>query len=428
MSKEIVVTGLGCATQFGYTLDAFWNALYEGRSAVRTTENVELDKIYCHVSAQIPEDEAYFPWEKWQKAMPGGKAGKFTIFGLEAAEQALADAGLISGDSLHVDPSLRVGVVAGSGIGGLNEVYNTSKVILERGADRVSPYFVPAALINLLPGHIAIRHQIKGPNQSQVGACATGAIAIADGARMIREGICDIVLVGAAEASIGRIGLAGFCALHALSKGFNDNPAEASRPFDANRAGFVMGDGAGMLVLESKEHALKRGAKIYCEYLSAGLTNDAYNMTAPCADGAGASAAIRAALEYAGLKPEDVGYVNAHATSTPVGDAAEITAIKAVFGPVWDKISVSSIKGAIGHMLGAAGAVEAIATVLSLHKQAVLPTLNLKEPLAEAKHNDVLVDLVPNKGKKKEFEVAVKTSFGFGGHNAVLAFRRSKNI
>lgn len=424
MSK-VVVTGLGCATPFGCDVNIFWECLYSSACAVAHTQNVDLDGAYCKVSAQIPYDEVYFPWEKWRKKLPGNQAARFIIFGVEAAERALLDAGLVSvtktSDVLHVDENLKVGVVAGSGIGGLDEIDRTSRMMLEKGADRVSPFFIPASLINLLSGHISIRHKITGPNQSQVAACSTGAIAIADGARLIREGRCDVVVAGASEASVGRIGIAGFCALQALAKGFNDNPSQASRPFDTKRAGFVMGEGAGMLILESEEHAKKRGAKIYCEFVSDGLSSDAYHITKPCSDGAGAARAMKEALARASLKPSDIGYINAHATSTGLGDASEMVAIKSVFGDCWSDISVSSTKGAIGHMLGAAGAIEAIASILCLQHQAVLPTLNLVEVDESAYHNGVLLDLV-RQGKKKELKYCMSNSFGFGGTNATLVF------
>ncbi len=426
MASKIVVTGLGWSTPFGCDLDQAFDALFNGKTATFRTQNINLDGLYCQVSAQIPRNEAIFPFEKWQKELPGNKASMFTIFGLEAAERALLDAKLIDQEGGYVDQNLKIGVVVGSGIGGLEDHFNTSQVILEKGANRVSAFYVPAALINLLPGHIAIRHKIKGPNQSQVAACSTGAIAIADGARMIVEGRCDIMVVGAGEASIGRLGIAGFCALRALASGYNDNPQQASRPFDKKRSGFVMGEGAGILILESEESAKRRGAKIYCEYLGAGLSNDAYHMTSPCADGAGAIAAISDALYWSKKTPNQVQYINAHATSTGLGDAAEMSAIKFIFGDCIEKNSfaVSSIKGAIGHMLGAAGSVEAVATILSLHKQKLLPTINLEEPDEFAYHNDKLINLVPNNGIEASLDCVMSTSFGFGGHNVALVFGR----
>jgi 3-oxoacyl-[acyl-carrier-protein] synthase II len=419
---KIVVTGLGVASAFGNNLNSFWEKLYAGEKATRSVEEIDLDKIYCKVAAQIAKDESLFPWEKWGKKLPSPRAGKFIVLGMEAAYQALLDALLISSDSLHVDPKFKMGVVAGSGIGGLEEVYQTSKKILEQGADRISPFFVPSALINLLPGMIAIEHKIKGVNQSQVTACATGAHAIADAARLIREGRADIIIAGASEAAIGRIGLAGFCALKALVHGFNDRPSEASRPFDKARAGFVMGDGAGMMVLERESHAIARGAKIYCEYIEAGLTGDANHITAPCEDGDGAIRAMKEALDRSGLLPKDIGYINAHSTSTGIGDLAELKAIKSVFSESWGDISVSSIKGAIGHLLGAAGAVEAIASVLCLKNGMVLPTVNLENPDEEAYLNGKLLDLVPKVGKKKDLDYVLSNAFGFGGVNISLIF------
>lgn len=423
LSNKIVVTGMGWATPFGCDLNSVFDQLYLGKTAVRKIEDVELDGIYCQIAAQMPKNEEYFPFEKWNKILPGNKASKFIVYGLEATERALLDAHLIS-ESGCVDEKLKIGVIVGSGIGGLDEEYETSKLILEKGANRVSPYFVPSALINLLAGHIAIRHKIKGPNQSQVTACSTGAIAIADGARMIREGRCDIMVVGAAEATIGRLGMAGFCALRALAAGFNDDAAAGSRPFDKKRAGFVMGEGAGILILERYEHAVARGARIYCEYLDAGLSNDAYHITAPCADGLGAANAIKDALTRSGKTMNQIGYVNAHATSTGLGDIAEISAFKQVFGERWGQIAISSIKGAIGHMLGAAGSVEAIATILSLYHGKLLPTVNLEEPDEAVVHNGIMPNLVPNKGIQKAVDCVMSTSFGFGGHNIALVFQK----
>lgn len=421
LKRKIVVTGLGWVTPFGCSLD-IWKMIFSGKSAVKSSEGFDLDGIYCKISAQIPKSEEYFPWEKWQKAMPGKRAGKFIIYGMEAAEAALLDSGLLNQDLTA--KSFRIGIIAGSGIGGLEEVYETSKVILERGADRVSPMFVPSALINLLGGNIAIRHKIYGPNQSQVTACATGAHAIADGARMIFEDRADIMVVGAAEASICRIGIAGFCAMRALASGFNETPEKASRPFDTARSGFVMGEGAGFLVLEEEQHALARGAKIYCEYLDAGLSADAYQMTAPPEDGAGAARAMSECLERSGVKSDEVQYLNAHATSTGVGDRAELRAIKSVFKDSLDSLSISSIKGSIGHLLGASGSVESIATVLSIFHQQVPPTLNLESPDEEAYENGVLLDLVPGIGKNKPITHALSNAFGFGGVNIALLFKK----
>ncbi len=419
MKEQVVVTGLGCVSPFGCTLDSFWDGLYEGKSTVRNLEGeFDISNLYAQIACYIPNDENIFPWAKWRAELP--KAAKFVLYGLQAAQDAMIDAGLISHDNLHVDPSAKIGVVVGSGIGGLEEQSVATQAMMNKGAHRVSPFFVPTALINLVAGHIAIRHKIKGPNQSQVAACSTGAIAIADGARMIREGRCDMVLVGAAESSVCRLGIAGFAAIKALA---HSNEMNASCPFDQARSGFVMGEGAGILVLESKESAIKRGAKIYCEYLDAGLTNDAYHLTAPCEDGDGAARAMQEALDRSGLKATDIDYLNAHATSTPLGDKAELKGIKRVFADNWDNISISSVKGSIGHMLGAAGSIEVIAAIMCLNKQIVLPTINLHAPDEAAELNGKMVDLVPNKAKSKRIRAILKNSFGFGGHNAALIFK-----
>jgi len=421
-SKKIVVTGCGWVAQFGCDLNKVFDAIYEGKTAIKTTENLQLDGLYCQVSAQVPRDEAHFPFEKWKREVPGNRAAQFIIYGLEAAERSLLDANLISQEGGKVDESLRIGVALGSGIGGLNEHQAAVEAMQQKGANRISPMYIPSLLINLLPGNIAIRHGIKGPNQSQVAACATGAIAIADGARMINEGRCDIMVVGGAEAAISTLGIAGFCALRALASGYNETPHAASRPFDKKRSGFVMGEGAGVLILETEESAKKRGAHIYCEYLGAGLSNDAYHMTAPCSDGAGAAAAMLDALQWAGKKASDINYVNAHATSTGLGDSAEITAIKNVFGEYWETLAVSSIKGSLGHMLGAAGSVEAIISILALCKQKMPPTINLEEPDEACYKDGKLINLVPNKGQEAKIDCVMSTSFGFGGHNVALIF------
>lgn len=423
MRKKIVVTGLGWVTPFGCNLEDVWSEIYQGKTATKNTVGFDQDDLYCKVSAQIPKDESYFPWEYWNKHLPAKRAGRFIVYGLEAAKRALLDSKLINEEGL-VKPELSIGIVSGSGIGGLDEVFEASKTLIERGANRVPPAFVPSALINLLSGHIAIRHQIKGVNQSVVTACATGAHAIADGARFIREDRADVMVVGGSESAIGKIGVAGFGALKALASGYNEAPEISSRPFDTKRSGFVMGEGAGILILESEEHAIKRGAKIYCEYLESGLSGDAYHMTAPAENGEGAARAMAECLRRSNLKAEDVGYINAHATSTEIGDRSELSAIKSIFGSCWGSLSVSSIKGAIGHTLGAAGAIEAIASVLSLRDQKIPPTINLIQPDNEAELNGKILDLVPDKGKNKNIEAVVSNSFGFGGVNISLAFKK----
>lgn len=413
---KIVVTGIGIVSPFGSNFENVWNEIYSGKSAIKEIKDFDVDDLYCKVAAYIEKDA--FPFEKWKKENP--KGGKFILYGQEAAELALLDASLLD-ENLHVDQKMNIGVILGSGVGGMDEIYHSSKILLERGSNRISPYFIPSMLINLLPGSVAIRHKIKGLVQSQVTACATGAFAIADGARMIRDKRCDVAVVGASEACIGRLSMAGFCALKALfdSKKVPDiDLKNASRPFDQNRAGFVMGEGAGVLILEDEEHAIKRGAKIYCEYVSDGLSCDAYNIVAPQADGEFSAKAMQEALDRGKIKAQDVGYINAHATSTLLGDLAELKSIKKVFANNIANLSVSSIKGSLGHSLGAAGAIEAAMCVLSLQKQALLPTINLNNIDQEA----VGLDLVPNFGKKKDLRYVLSNSFGFGGHNIALLF------
>jgi len=418
-SEKVLITGLGATTAFGSDLEVLFDKIFQGESCISKIEGFDASQLRCQIAGSIKDDSAIL--DKWKKY---GKSGRFIVLGLEAASNALLDAGLIKTSDDLVDQSLNIGIVAGSGIGGLEEIYLTSKKLIEKGPSRVSPYFVPSALINLLPGTIAIKYGIKGVNQSQVTACATGAHAIADAARLIKEGRADIVLAGASEAAIGLIGLAGFDALRALSTKYNDNPSAASRPFDSNRDGFVMGEGAAILVLESESHAKKRGAKIYCEFKEAGLTADANHITAPCEDGDGAIRAMEEALARSGISKEKIDYINAHSTSTGLGDKAELKAIKKVFAGNLDDLAISSVKGSVGHLLGAAGALEALISVLSIKNQQLPPTINLEKADDEAFVNGKVLNLIPNKGINKKVDNVLSNAFGFGGVNISLLFSK----
>ncbi len=412
----IVVTGLGCVSSFGNSLQENWESIFSGQTSIRRTKNIELDKIYCDVSSQLES----FDYDEWKHNVPN--TSRFILVGLCAVEQALIDAGLITKDNLYVDESRNnVGVVLGSGVGGLEDIYETSKRMLE--GKHVSAYFITKSLINLFPGQVGIRHKLTGVNQSQVTACGTGAFAVEDGARMIREGVCDVAIVGASETAVCKIGLAGFCAIKALSSN-NIDAEKSSRPFDKKRSGFVMGEGSGVLIIESERHALERNAKIYCRYIGAGISNDATSITAPNAHGEGATKAMANVIDRYSVKAEEIDYINCHATSTNLGDKAEIIAIKSIFSKYWDNLMISSIKGATGHMLGAAGAFEAVMSVLSLYNQKVLPTINCTEPDDECYYKDKLIDLVLDKGKEAELNYVMSNSFGFGGHNISLLFKK----
>lgn len=340
----------------------------------------------------------------------------FILYGIAAAQEAIFDSGWQPTDEEGLE---RTGVLIGSGIGGLNRIYDTAVTLHEQGPRRVSPFFIPASLINLISGQVSIRFGFKGPNHAVVTACSTGAHAIGDAARLIQLGDADVMVAGGAESAIGRLGISGFCAARALSTSYNDSPEEASRPWDEGRDGFVMGEGAGVVVLEEYEHAKKRGAKIYAEIIGYGLSGDAYHITAPSETGDGAYRAMRMAINRAQLSTDQIGYINAHGTSTPLGDTIEVTAMKKLFGEKPDHLSVSSTKSSIGHLLGAAGSVEAIFTSLALMKGILPPTLNLHNPSAGCD-----LDFVPLVAKDKNIEYAVSNSFGFGGTNASLVFKK----
>ncbi|MEX2201541.1 MAG: beta-ketoacyl-ACP synthase II [Dongiaceae bacterium] len=415
--RRIVVTGMGIVSPLGCGVERVWGRLINGESGIGPIQAFDVSDLPCKIAGNVPRgdranggfDVDSYILPKDQRKMDG-----FIHYAIAAAEDAVEDSGWKPEDG---ESRERTGVLIGSGIGGLQGIYDASVTLHERGPRRVSPFFIPAALINLASGHVSIRHGFTGPNHSVVTACATGAHAIGDAARLIEVGDADVMIAGGAEASICRLGVAGFAAVRALSTGFNDTPQRASRPWDIDRDGFVMGDGAGIVVLEELEHARKRGAKIYAEIVGYGLSGDAYHITAPAEDGSGGFRAMRAALKRAGRSPADIDYINAHGTSTPLGDEIELGAMKRLFGEAAYKVSMSSTKSAIGHLLGAAGAVEAIFSIQALRNGVCPPTLNLDNPSPGCD-----VDLVPKQAKERPIRAVLSNSFGFGGTNASLVF------
>ena len=412
--KRVVITGLGMLTPLACGVEATWRRLIEGRSGLDTIRNFDATHLPCRIAGEVPKGEGEFDPDDWVPAKDRRKIDRFITYALVAAEQAIVDAGWRPGpaDSEALE---RTGVMIGSGIGGIETIAEGAITLKERGARRISPFFIPSALINLCSGQVSIKYGFKGPNHSVVTACSTGAHAIGDAARIIRAGEADVMVAGGAEAPICELSVAGFAACKALSTGYNDTPAKASRPYDAGRDGFVMSEGSGIVVLEEYEHAKARGARIYAEVLGYGLSGDAYHITSPAPDGDGGYRSMRAALKSAGLGAGDIDYVNAHGTSTPLGDEIELAAVTRLLGNHAADVTMSSTKSSIGHLLGAAGAVEAIFCVLALRDQVAPPTLNLDSPSVETE-----IDLAPHKPVERRIEVALSNSFGFGGTNASL--------
>ena len=412
----MVVTGLGLVTPIGTGVELTWKRLLEGRSGITPIEKFDVSDLPAKVAAQVVrgDGEGEFNYDDWVSPKERRKMADFIMFGLAAAQQAIEDA---NWKPETEDERFRTGVLIGSGIGGLNEIVEGAETLRERGPRRLSPFFIPMALINLVSGHTSIRFGFKGPNHAVVTACSTGAHAIGDAARFISMDDADVMVAGGSESAICRLGMAGFSAARALSTNFNDTPEKASRPWDKDRDGFVMGEGAGVVVLEELEHAKARGAKIYAEVVGYGLSGDAHHITAPAADGSGAYRAMKMAMKRAGLAPEAIDYVNAHGTSTPLGDEIEVQAVKRLFGDAAFNISMSSTKSAIGHLLGAAGSVEAIFSILAMRDGIVPPTLNLDNP-----SDGCDLDFVPHRAKSKVVRAALSNSFGFGGTNASLIF------
>jgi 3-oxoacyl-[acyl-carrier-protein] synthase II len=416
--RRVVITGLGLVTPLASGVDATWSRLLEGRSGARRVQEFDVSDISCQIACFVPRgdgSDGTFNPSAAMEPKEQRKVDDFIIYAVAAADQALADSGF---EAKTPEQQERAGVLIGSGIGGLNGIAETSLLLKEKGPRRVSPFFIPGRLINLASGHVSIKHQLKGPNHAVVTACSTGAHAIGDAARLIMLGDADVMVAGGAESPICRIALAGFAACRALSTAFNDEPTRASRPYDKDRDGFVMGEGAGIVVLEEYEHAKARGARIYAEVIGYGLSGDAYHITAPSEDGDGAYRSMKMAIARAGISPGDIDYVNAHGTST-MGDEIELAAVERVFGNSASKLAMSSTKSAIGHLLGAAGAVEAIFCVLAIRDNKVPPTINLDNPSVET-----AIDLVPHKAKDRRVDTVLSNSFGFGGTNASLVLRR----
>jgi len=416
--RRVVVTGIGMVTPLGSGVKATWERLIEGRSGVRAIQSFDVTDLPSKIAGQVPQgDQAagLFNADDWVTPQERRKIGGFVLYAMAAAGEAIEDSGWKPTAEEDLE---RTGVMIGSGIGGLPEIYEGSIILHERGPRRVTPFFIPASLINLASGHVSIRYGFKGPNHSVVTACSTGAHAIGDAARLIQFSDADVMVAGGTEAAICRLGLAGFSAARALSTNFNDEPERASRPWDKDRDGFVMGEGSGIVVLEELEHAKKRGAKIYAEIVGYGLSGDAFHITAPSPDGNGGYRSMQAALRRAGLGPTDIDYINAHGTSTPKGDEIELGAVKRLFGDAVHRLSMSSTKSAIGHLLGAAGSVEAIFSILAIKNGVVPPTINLENPSEGCGD----VDLVPIHAKERKVRAALSNSFGFGGTNASLIF------
>ncbi len=417
--RRVVVTGLGLVTPLGSGVDHVWSELVAGKNGAGKITDFEVDDLACQIACQVPRgdgtDGSFNP-DDWMPKKDQRKVDDFIIYGMAAAEQALNDA---NWHPESREDQIRTGALIGSGIGGLQGIASTSILLNEKGPRRVSPFFIPGRLINLISGQVSIKHGLKGPNHSVVTACSTGTHAIGDASRIIALGDADVMVAGGAESPVCRIALAGFAAARALSTGFNDDAQSASRPYDKDRDGFVMGDGAGMVVLEEYEHAKARGAQIYGEIIGYGMSGDAHHITAPAADGDGAYRCMEAALKRADIDASEIDYVNAHGTSTPMGDEIELRAVERLFEGKADGLVMSSTKSAIGHLLGAAGAVEAVFCLLAMKHNIAPPTLNLDNPSVETK-----INLSALKATPTEINVALSNSFGFGGTNASLIMKK----
>jgi len=417
--RRVVVTGLGMVTPLGCGVEHNWKRLVAGESGAKKIDTFEVSDIPCRVAGVIPVGDGTggtYNADQWMEPKEQRKVDKFIVYAMCAAKQALDDSGWHP--KTH-DDQCTTGVMIGAGIGGVEGIADTAITLHERGPRRVSPFFIPGRIINLASGYVSIEHGLKGPNSAVVTACSTGSHAIGDAGRMIALGDADVMVAGGTESPVNRISLAGFAAVRALTTGFNETPTKASRPYDRDRDGFLMGEGAGVVVLEELEHAKARGAKIYAELIGYGMSGDAFHITAPTSDGDGAFRCMSAAIRRAGVQASEIDYINAHGTSTPLGDEIELGAVERVIGNAAAKVSMSSTKSSIGHLLGAAGAVEAIYSVLAMRDQIAPPTLNLDNPSVETP-----IDLVPHKARKRDINVVLSNSFGFGGTNASLIFRR----
>ena len=418
--RRVVITGMGIVSPLGVGVEHVWKKLINGESGIRAIQSFDTTELTAKVAGQVPQGaraDGNLDLAEWIPVKDLKKMDRFIHLGLVAACEAVEDSGWVPATE---EDKCATGVMIGSGIGGLSAIYEASIMVHEGKARRLSPFFIPSALINLISGHVSIKYGFKGPNHSVVTACATGVHAIGDAARLISYGDADVMVAGGAEAAVNPLGIAGFCAARALSTGFNDRPPEASRPWDKDRDGFVMGEGAGIVFLEEYEHAKARGAKIYAEIGGYGMSGDAHHITAPAEHHDGAFRAMKAAFKSGGLAPEDVQYVNAHGTSTPMGDDLELEAVENMFGDSAKTIAMSSTKSATGHLLGAAGAIEAIFSILAIRDGIAPPTLNLYEPSRPS-----VVDRVALTAQERKIKVALSNSFGFGGTNASILFKKA---
>ncbi len=416
--RRVVVTGMGIASPLGLGVEHVWKRLIAGESGISAIQSFDTKDLPAKIAGQVPQGskaDGKLDLAEWIPVKDQRKMDRFIQLALVAATEAVEDSGWKPEGE---EDRCATGVMIGSGIGGLTTIHEAAVLLAQGKIRRISPFFIPSALINLASGHVSINYGFKGPNHSAVTACATGVHAIGDAARLIAMGDAEVMVAGGAEAAVSELGMAGFCAARALSNGYNETPTQASRPWDEGRDGFVMGEGAGVMVLEELEHAKKRGAKIYAEVVGYGMSGDAHHITAPSDTGDGAFRSMRAALKTAGVAPEQVQYVNAHGTSTPLGDDLELGAVERLWGDMGHKLAMSSTKSAIGHLLGAAGAVEGIFSVLAIRDQVAPPTLNLDKPSRES-----AIDRVAKQAQARKIEYALSNSFGFGGTNASVVFR-----
>jgi 3-oxoacyl-[acyl-carrier-protein] synthase II len=417
--RRVVVTGMGMLTPLGCGVETTWQRLLKGESGAKRIDRFDVSDIACQIACSIPRgdgSDGTFNPDQWMEPKEQRRVDEFIVYAMCAARQALDDAGW---RPQSYEDQTNTGVMIGSGIGGIEGIADVAVTLREKGPRRVSPFFIPGRIINLASGFVSIEFGLKGPNHAVVTACSTGAHAIGDAARMVALGDAEVMVAGGTESPVNRIALAGFAALRALSTSFNDDPKRASRPYDKDRDGFVMGEGAGAVVLEALDHAKARGARIYAELTGYGLSGDAYHITAPSPDGDGAFRCMSMAIKRAGISVGDIDYINAHGTSTPLGDEIELGAVQRVVGNAAGRISMSSTKSCIGHLLGAAGAVEAIFSILAIRDRVAPPTINLDNPSVETP-----IDLVPHVARKRDIDTALSNSFGFGGTNASLIFRR----
>ncbi len=416
--RRVVVTGMGIACPLGIGVEHVWRRLINSESGITSIQSFDTKELACKIAGQVPQGtkaDNKLDIGEWIPVKDQKKMDRFIHLALVAGSEAVEDSGWIPETE---EDKCASGVMIGSGIGGLNTIADAALLIAQGKLRRISPFFIPSALINLASGHLSIKYGLKGPNHSAVTACATGVHAIGDAARLIMLGDADVMVAGGTEAAVCELGIAGFCASRALSTNFNDRPVVASRPWDKDRDGFVMGEGAGVVVLEEYEHAKKRGAKIYCEVVGYGMSGDAYHITAPAEGHDGAFRSMRAAMKNGGLSPSDIQYVNAHGTSTPLGDDLELEAVERLFGDAANGLAMSSTKSATGHLLGAAGAIEAIFSILAIRDRVAPPTLNLDEPSKAS-----VIDRVAKFAQERPIRVALSNSFGFGGTNASVIFR-----